>query len=187
MNFKPNAWTLLFALALGAFLYQMNMKKDVPTDSVKITENSKNGMKEICPPLILPPSDFYVDYGQYLSYASFLKNLFENGAKDCPSLANEFDEYASLVNPDVWSFHLPRCELDSMLRVNPDGDYYAYMIMKKPTKDSMVIDLAFSHLNVPGNPQFATMDKTLAAKGDGDGDGFFDFTSPCPPTCRGGD
>ena len=182
MNFKPNAWTLLFAIALGAFLYNMYGSKTT-TETPLGTD-----IVEVCPPLEIPATEFYPDWSRYLTYAAFVDSLMEFGATQCPSFASSFARYDHLVNPNIRSFHLPRCELDSMLRVNPDGDYYAYLVMKNPKKDSLVIDLVFNHQFIPGTLEFEKLDKTLAAKGgeSGGSDAFFDFTQPCPDSCNEG-
>lgn len=182
MNFKPNAWTLLFAITLGGFLFQMMQKPTLvdtldPSD-IAFLESKKNCAKE-------KSNKLKVDLGttrhaEYIAYSTFIKSAIDEYVKE-DTLAQRVWSEIGVVNPDVFSFKIPTCEMYQMLKEMPAGtsEVYAYMaISPYERNDEKMIDLIFYQEQLSNSSDGGL----LVAKGNGDGS-FYDFTTPCPPLC----
>jgi len=170
MNFKPNAWTLLFALALGAFLYQMNSSKADTTDTT--TTEVTDDKSDPCDTVKVSPIPAEEAFNMLEGYTQYIleNSEFMNKAKS-----------EGILNPDVIYFKIPKCEFATMAESFPGGDVFAYLGLKPAeTAGEYTIDLFFS--DQTRTTTTTTDGEVLAAKGDGD-EQFYDFTLPCPTTC----
>jgi len=172
MNFKLNAWTLLFALAAGALLFNMYGKgtTDVAVEGDKCDGVTLDTIKT------LDALEMRLGFLEYQDDSLF--RAYEASAKAM-----------GIVNPEVHSFHIPRCELDQMVAKFPGGDVTAYLTLKDVGNGKRQIDLIFSDKEKTSN--VVELDKeVLAAKGGdlaalGGGAGsYWDFTKPCPDSCE---
>lgn len=170
MNFKPNVWTLLFVLAMGALLFIMydGGKTDVEVEEDKCSGTTLDTIKTLT---------------AYEMRLGFQKYLSENSAFIDSAVIQ------GVVNPNVYSFYIPRCEFDQMVAKFPGGDVTAYLGMKNLLNGKRQIDLIFS--DQANTSDVAELNKKiLAAKGGdlfalGGGDSqYWDFTKPCPDSCE---
>lgn len=154
MNFKPNAWTLLFGLATLAAIYFYSCQcQHTPEETViAAPEEKPSRCQELPPPDYKIPDDKagrWID--RYKAYAQTIK-------------AGE-----KLVNPDVIYFTLPRCEMEEMIKdIGEDSYVKAHLAIN----DDGVIVLVLQDIPYQDG----------SADGGGGG-GFFDFTQPCPTFC----
>ena len=168
MNFKPNAWTVLFALALGAYLFNMYGSK-VTTENEDADNNSCQGTQLDT----IPPLEAFEMFSNYSVYRSgrFMDSLKATG----------------VTNPDVMFFKIPKCELQEMVETFPNGEVIAYLGMKSSADgSSKSIDLFFSDKQVISNAEIKAGGDILAAKGAAMAEDvkFYDFTQPCPDSCN---
>ena len=180
MNFQPNAWTLLFVLALGGLIWQWSAQETAQLTAPKTEQIQKND--EGCDALEIPAGEFYGYFGDFLTYSSFLKNLFEEAGEACPTFKKEFAKFANVINPEVYRFHVPKCEMRTLIENIPDGDLYAYLTLKEKsaTNDSLRIDLIFGNEALVGDD---VQGVNASEQSDG-GAKFYDFTLPCPDSCN---
>ena len=171
MNFKLNAWTLLFALSLGALLFNMYEGKT----ELKVEDDKCMGIK-LDTIKTLDALEMRLGFLEYQE-----DSLFRNYEAAAKAIG--------IVNPEVFSFHIPRCELDQMVDKFPGGDVTAYLGLKDVGNGKRQIDLIFSDNGNTSNA--AELDKeVLAAKGGdlsalgGGGENYWDFTKPCPDSCE---
>lgn len=166
MNFKPNAWTLLFALSLGALLFNMygESKTDLIAEDEKCSDSTLDTIKTVD---ALEMRNGFLEFQR-----DSLFEVYEASAKA-----------KGIVNPEVYSFHIPRCELDQMVAKFPGGDVTAYLGLKDLENGQRQIDLIFSDKGKTSN--VTELDKEiLATKGGGGGETYWDFTKPCPDSCE---
>ena len=173
MNFKPNAWTLLFALAAGALLFNMygGGETDMAVDEDQCVEVTLDTIPT------LDALEMRLGFLEYQDDSLF--RAYEAAAKSI-----------GIVNPEVYSFHIPRCEFDQMVAQFPGGDVIAYLGLKDVGNGKRQIDLIFS--DKANTSKIVELDKeVLAVKGEGltvfaDGGGgkYWDFTKPCPDSCE---
>lgn len=153
MNFKPNAWTLLFAIAAAIALYFCTCKCDhTLADPIEIVEDKKpNKCKD------LPPPDYQMS-----------DSLAQTWIERYRVYAQKIVPQVKIINPDVIYFTLPRCEMEEMIEdLGPDTDVKAHLAIN----DEGMIVLVFQDI------QFSR-ETDLSG-----GSGFFDFTRPCPTYC----
>ncbi|PHN05978.1 hypothetical protein [Flavilitoribacter nigricans] len=169
MNWKINYWTVLFAItALGFLIYAFTRPDCPPVGS----------SPSVCyaPPDTLTPQEAINRLWPYTLFIENYKNTIEEIAKENPKLDSLVSDISNL---NLRYFHLPRCELNEMLRRRPDGDAYGYLMLEDDPRN-------------PGKKQISLMfyDKVLPpdinpeSLDDDDGT-FYDFINPCPTICGG--
>ena len=172
MNWNVNFWTLLFAFSFGALLITLLMPSnnrdwnekvlhDLDEIKTMVASGVLKAKKNPCDTvqvIDLPPQEFVNGILNYL--------LYQKGE-------------LKVDNPDVMYFHLPRCELDQILKdVGPGGDVKAYMAVKpNPANNGRTNMLTL----------FMT-DEKVGSDGKntrmfGEDDGMYDFVEPCPTLC----
>lgn len=189
MNWKINYWTLLFAFAVltwgSTFMASCEQPEEkiveapapIPPTQCALLEGLCEGIK---PDSYLIPADT----------AALAINGFKGNFKF--KVENEEGKKEKVKNLDVYSFHLRRCELQSMLcrmeEVEDNregyGDVYANLAVryvdlenkkgKKTGKSEKAITLVFSDAPPKTNEENEMVDFA-------DGTQFFDFVDPCPP------
>ena len=177
MNWKVNYWTLLFALSLGALLYMRiagPSQQTAPTPKEAAQTQIKAVPDSIA--LCIPDSSYAISLNEFmagvLDYSPYSKDIPAN-------IAAKF----GIHNPDVEYFHLPRCELDQMLKdVGPKGNVYAYLAVKEMEnpqthKKEKVITLMFADAATTNVDNFPNVQV------NGQAVQFFDFVNPCPTRC----
>ncbi len=164
MNFKPNAWTVLFSLTLFALLF--NIYGERKTDLV-----ADNDCSKVQPDTISSEQafDMLISYSTYLASNRALIDSLKTTSN-------------SVENPDVIFFSIPKCELQQMVTSIPGGQVTAYLGIKdNPQSGKPMLDLFFSDKDMSNAFVNGEID-VLASKGAG-GERFWDFTSPCPTLC----
>jgi hypothetical protein len=163
MNFKPNAWTLLFVLAVGALSFNIygGEKSDLA-----VIDSCSNVLDTISTEQAF---DMLSDYATYLvSNRDLMDSLMTRKG--------------GVENPDVIYFKIPKCELQQMVKSIPGGQVTAYLGVKtNPNSGKAMIDLFFSDRDMT-NINISEGAEMLVANGEGDR--FWDFTSPCPTLCN---
>jgi len=154
MDFKLNAWTLLFGIAAIAAVYFYNCQCDVALTSTEVdTKEKPNKCKD------LPPPDYEIPDSSAVEWIDRYKEYAEN-----------FKPNKKILNPNVIYFTLPRCEMEEMIEdIGADSDVKAHLAIN----DNGVIVLVLQ--DVP---------YTDGVADGGGGGGFFDFTQPCPTFCE---
>lgn len=170
MNFKPNAWTLLFALTFGALIYNMYAGNGAANTEVAVNPI------DICPPNSITPAQANDMKVLYENYLDTHKSLFDS--------LKQGDE--GVENPAVLYFSIPRCELRAMVAsLNPDekSNITAHLGIKIDEKTGKnMVDLYFKEKNA--RPVMSGKGETLASKGEEGETKYWDFTSPCPTLCN---
>ena len=170
MNFKPNAWTLLFALALGALLFNMYGSKEADKKDVAdvvATLGDCNGHN----PTEITSAEADTMEAKYLRYLEYNAEILE-------SLKTSS---TPVENPDVFYFRIPKCELQNMVTSIPGGHVIAHLGIKpNPKSGEPMLDLYFSDKDMT----MSSTGEILAAKGGDGGAKYWDFTHPCPTLCN---
>lgn len=174
MNFKPNAWTFLFALSLGALLFNVYSEAVVP-NPLDIGETGE--IERICPPNSISPDKAHDMIALYKRYLETHKTIIDE--------LKEGD--LGVENPDVRYFKIPRCELQEMVyNLNPEEttDVTAHIGIKIDSSNGKnMLDLFFKEENAKATKRSAT-GEILASKGDKGETKYWDFTYPCPTLCH---
>lgn len=170
-NWKINYWTLLFVFAVltwtSTFITscESTVSEPIVKEPVKQKTHCED-IKEDCPNLdstyVIPAAEALLAIGSYKTNFKFKEKKGKN---------------EKVNSMDVQSFHLPRCEMESMLCQVGAGDVYA--------------NLAIRPINVKGKTENGIVlvfsDTPVLNKEDGEevefaaGTQFFDFVHPCPP------
>ncbi len=109
MNFKVNAWTWLFVLAVIVAAYCC-MCECAPAEDVLVTAHACKS----CDP---PPENYRIPPGQA-----------NNWIKSYERYANTLTDTTVVKNPNVRYFQLPRCEMVEMINeVGEDSDVRAHL------------------------------------------------------------
>jgi len=162
MNLKQNAWMYLFfasvLLWVGTVTFSCEAapKVEAPTVETSTPETDKK-----------PPCDsLNVDYRLTRDTATNRINRYLAYIKESLPKPPAKPKAGDLNNPDVRYFHLPRCELDEMLKeVGSGGDVRAHLAIKTDsiTKQQEIILVFSDHLDTPTK--------------------WYDFINPCPTVC----
>lgn len=168
MNWKINYWTILFALAIGAFAYNYLMKSPNTTKSPSAKTldlcSNKTFLKIGCDttkqidtiPARVAKSRIIDYHIQMSAIDSFLT----------------VNHYPLPVENFVMTYaKLRRCELYEMLCKIPNGDVYIYPTIEwNPTIKKNLFSIVLGDTPIsPGDEE--NPKKTV----------FFDFATPCPP------
>ncbi|MEO1263843.1 MAG: hypothetical protein AAFZ15_33870 [Bacteroidota bacterium] len=148
---KPNLWTLLFVVALGAFLME---KFNAPETGGPVPDTSD--------PCVPPPSnpdqiDADKAESRIIAYADYIAALAADPALDD----------LNLVFPYVELFAIPKADLLSAYCAFNNETVYAVMAINPGTDGAKdTLDLIFTDID------------QSARNGTGS---YFDFSTPCPP------
>lgn len=180
MNWKINFWTLLFALAALALLILLLRPNDGPLlspgggISVPMACDTSKRIDTI------PATVAHQRIAEYFAFSQLAEMAIKKIQEDT-SIWKPIDSLLVPTNIGLVYFHLPRCELDQMLRQIPDGDVYALPILEPdpnyPAKEAKKrISMIFHDRPYPVPPKRETYDV-------GDDGEYYDFIDPCPNSC----
>lgn len=177
MNFKINLWTLLFFIAVGAFIYKGGMVKEEPLVPASIcTFDKVEGQISVVE-----------GKGRLEAFKTYIESVEVENKKKLPG-KNPYELPLDSIpqeNRKVEWFKINEpCELGSILSLaqasGTDSIYASLAINREypddPLREQGMIDLVFKV-------------KTTEPKGtpyvDNNGYRYYDFTSPCEPLCGG--
>lgn len=172
MNWKFNYWTILFAVALIGWLLTSVLSKNDQADTLAGTEVVPES------PYKLKPAEARQRIKKYNHFYDGIEKLL----KDTTSKSNRLKGLVHSNNMEAASarfFQIPLGELHQMLsqyKGHAEMVYAELSLEKDITKQGKgrdVIDLIFSV-----SPVFEENGEMV------EDDAFFDFTTPCPPTCQ---
>lgn len=154
MNLKPNLWTLLFVLAVGALFYTYNSNS---AESAVYNPCNPDPAKSV--KIVRIPDTTFQD--QYKAYEEKYLSVMQDTSLHLDSLIG-------VKNLDIRYYKLAVTELEQMYcdyMGKGKPDVYVYPIIQSPTPDSNILELVF-----------AMSDERGATS-------YFDFTAPCPTLC----
>ena len=153
MNWKINYWTILFAVVALASSYLQFFSKPAAAPAAE-TPKTELAVQQAttCTPTSIPNT---------------LGN--SRSAKYLTEWANVQPANAKIINPNVYTFLLKKCELQQML---------AYT----GTKDSVYAVLGINSATTPTSKD--TIDLLFKVFSNSTTYQYFDFSNPCPPDCN---
>lgn len=153
MNWKFNNWTILFVLVSLASAYLRFFAKPAVAEAPAAAKTELSAQQATtCTPTSIPNS---------------LGN--SRSAKYLTEWANVQPPNAKIINPNVYTFLLKKCELQQML---------AYT----GTKDSVYAVLGINSASTPASKD--TIDLLFKVFSNNTTYQYFDFSTPCPPDCN---
>lgn len=135
MNWKMNAWTLLFALAAAGLIYLLASDKAQPKSEAELTTG--------CQPDSIP---FNVAEGYMTRYAPWMLRM---------EMHKDSALHYGIKNPEVEFFELDSCELAEMVKFAQHGNVYAFLAVKDSLIDLLFLD---ENPNLPGSHSIRAFD-----------------------------
>ncbi|MEM1319466.1 MAG: hypothetical protein AAGG75_04375 [Bacteroidota bacterium] len=179
MNLKPNLWTLLFLITAAALIYTLTQQpNEQPTQGATkplVGADNEEDLQilDIDSAYKITKEDFTTRYDNYKDrYLPVVNNTALNlkdsvGIDTLGILAYTLKEY------ELDQIYEHYSKIDSVKNEKPQvliypviKDYKVYDPVKQDSVDRSEFDLVFLIRNLQGNDE-----------------GFFDFTEPCPPIC----